>query len=289
MSLRPLPGAGAITADRGHGCPMSLYCERQNTTSARPETLTGGVRAARSLQAWLNEAPQLEAFARLQYLLSRPFGCGLLTGPGQCGKSLILQSFRSQLLRSQATVLHADGAGLDADGLAWHLAAECGLGPDTLSQPRCLRQSVADFLQGLLEAGRRVVFLLDHADAMGPDALHAYCRILRTAEGTGRVTAIWVARWPLTPVLRDTLLPLTELRIDVSPLSERETEAYVLQSSGLPAGTIDPAAIAAIREHAAGQLRRVDHLCELALLAAQADGRPTISRELVDAVALELA
>ena len=63
----------------------------------------------------------------------------------------------------------------------------------------------------------------------------------------------------------------------------------MLQASGQPAGTFDGAAIAAIREHSAGRLRRVDHLCALALMAAQADGRATISRELIDAVALELA
>jgi hypothetical protein len=152
-----------------------------------------------------------------------------------------------------------------------------------------MRQMVSDSLQGVLESGRQLVLLLDHADALSGDALHAFCRVLRTAEATGRVTAIWGARMPLALAVRETLLPLTELKIEVNPLTERETEAYVLQASGQPAGTFDSAAISAIREHSAGRLRRVDHLCELALIAAQADERPTMTRELIDAVALELA
>lgn len=267
---------------------MSLLCDRRDgwagSASAPGET---GPSAA--LRAWLNEPSQLEAFARLEHLVSRRFGCGLLAGPSHCGKSLLLRSFRSQLLRSHATVVSVDGAGLDADELEWQLAACCGLAPDCRSSRRCVRQSLVDFLEGVLQSGRRVVLLLDHADAMKVDALHGVCRILRMAEAAGPVTAVWAARSPLAAVLRETLLPLTELRIDAQPLSERETEACVLQASGRPAETFDPEAVSAIHEYSAGRLRRAEQLCTLALMAAQADDCPTISRDLIDAVAIELA
>jgi type II secretory pathway predicted ATPase ExeA len=268
---------------------MSPFPDRESSSPVRPLVIDGGARPLRAVQAWLNEAPQLEAFARLHYLLARSFGCGLLTGPDHCGKSVILRAFRSQLLRTPATVLHADGAGLDPETLMQQLAAGCGLPVSLKCPPHALRQDVLDSLQGLLEAGRHVVFLLDHADAMSTECVHAFCRMLHTAETAGHVTAIWSARRPLAPLLRETLLPMTELRIEVSPLSEAETDEYVLQASGRPAGTFDAAAVAAIHQHSAGRLRRVDHLCELALMAAHADEQATISRELIDAVALELA
>ncbi len=246
-------------------------------------------RAEAGLRAWLNEPPQLEAFARLHHLLSRRFGCGVLSGPAHCGKTLILQAFWTQAARTDCRPVLLNGSGLDADSLLWELAAVCGLGLAPNESPRIVRLSVSDYFTGLLESGRQLVLLLDHADAMATDALHAFTRLLRPAESCGRLTVIWSARTPLAAGVREILLPLTELRIDVSPLSESATEAFVLQASGQPAGTFEPQAVAAIRQHSAGRLRRVDHLCRLAMLAAQADDRPVVTRELIDAAALELA
>lgn len=260
---------------------MSPLCEDFTSRSATPQD--AGVRA------WLHEPPQQEAFARMHHLLTRSFGCGLLNGPPHCGKSLLLRAFRAQVARTQATVCLLDGAGLDEESLLWELAAACGVGPAPGSTIRRLRQSVSDCLGGLLESGRQVALLLDHADAMPESALHAFARIVRSAEATGRITVVWCARMPLKSACREILQPLTELRIDLGLLTDEATEAYVLQSSRQPAGTFEPAAIAAIRRHAAGRLRRVDQLCRLAMMAAQAEDRTTVTRELIDAAVLELA
>lgn len=241
------------------------------------------------MRAWLNEPPQQEAFARMHHLLTRSFGCGLLNGPAHCGKSLLLRAFRAQVARTHAIGCLLDGAGLNEEALLWELAAACGIGPAPGSTTRCLRQSVSDCLGGMLESGRQVALLLDHADALSTDAQHAFARIVRIAEATGRITVIWSARMPLTAPCREILLPLTELRIDIGLLTDEATEAYVLQSSRQPAGVFEPDAIAAIRRHAAGRLRRVDQLCRLAMMAAQAEDRTTVTRELIDAAVLELA
>lgn len=267
--------------------PMPLPTELADL--AIPETACSPRRAEAGLRAWLNESAQVEAFARLHHLLSRSFGCGLLTGPDHCGKTLILRAFRAQLARTDAKVCLLDGVGLDPDSLLRDLADTCGLALAIDAPSRRVRLAVSDFVGGMLESGRRLVLLLDHADAMTTDALHVLTRVLRLCEGAGSVTAIWSARSPLNPAVRSVLVPLTELKIEISPLSTDQTAAYVLEASQQPAGTFEPDAIAAIRRHSGGRLRRVDQLCQLALLAAQADDRPTITRELVDAAALELA
>lgn len=235
-----------------------------------------------------------EALARLEFLVERRRACGIVLGPEGCGKSLLLRTFEDQLRRCPVHVARLESAGLEGAELLWQVHAALGLAPVPQSAPVALWQQLTDALLGLRDAEQHAVLLIDHADRLQECGLSLLGRLLRLCAGTGGgapVTLLLAARSPLSERLRDEVASCADLRIELAPFDRQATVDYVrtaLADAGGRGDVFDSAALTAVHERTAGRLNRIDRLCRLALLAAMADERTTVSRDVIDAAAAEL-
>jgi type II secretory pathway predicted ATPase ExeA len=248
--------------------------------------------AAPPVAVTLPSSQHAEALARIEYLAARGRGCGAVTGPRGCGKSSLLAHARKSTQRMQRNACSIDAAGLDEARVLWELAAGLGLGPSPAVTSWGAWQTACDALLGCRETGDHVVLLVDHVEQMPESGIGVLLRLLRNPELSSAIVLIWAATAPLIGIVRSDLWPLADLRIELDTLSADETETHVQQSlghSGASRTVFDEAALESVHARTSGELRRIDRLCRFALLAAMADDQTTVSRNLVEAAAVEFA
>lgn len=232
-----------------------------------------------------------EAFARLEFLVRQPFGCGVIAGPSGCGKSDLLRACHDRVRRSTAANCLIDATALDDVELAWELGAAFGLGLSASDSDRQILRSVRSHLAGMRESSRHTVLLVDNADRLESSGRSLFVRLIDEAEGRSGLTVIWTARTPFSSALRDDLLPRTLLRIDREPLTPKETEAHLRDEHGVARPgqpRFDPDALRLVQEQTGGALRSISRLSRVSRLAAEADGQMSVSAETIRAAADEL-
>lgn len=242
--------------------------------------------------AGLPSPQHAEALARIEYLAARGHGCGAVTGPRGSGKSQLLATAGTMLQRMQRTVCSIDAAGLDETRLLWELAAALGLGLSPAATPLTAWQTACDALRGGRDVGEPLVLLVDHAEQAHESCIRAVSRLLRNPGLSSGIVVIWSATAPLHGLIRSELWPLADLRIELDSLHARDTAAYVRQSlrrAGASRTVFDEDALVSVHARTGGELRRIERLCRFTLLAAMAEEQPTVSRDVVESAAVELA
>jgi len=213
-----------------------------------------------------------EALARLHFLVEHGRRLGLLTGPSGSGKSLLLEVFGSQLRRHGLPVARLNLLGLEPAEMLWQLA-------DRLTEYR-YRQ---------LEA----VVLLDNADQADRQVQTQVVRLAQCDPSPEtRLTLVLAGRLEGVKRLDAHLLDLAELRIDVEPWEQADTEDFVktsLAQAGQSAALFAEPAVARLHELSHGIPRRVSQLADLALLAGAGQNLQQIDAGVVEAVYQELA
>jgi general secretion pathway protein A len=137
--------------------------------------------------------------------------------------------------------------------------------------------------------------VLDEAHLLGSVHTFETLRLLLNFEsgGTPSLTLLLVAEPAILPALDR--MPQWEERLGVkcllSPFSESETAAYVehrLRAAGASRTIIEPEALPTLYALTGGVARRINRLCDLALLIGFAEERATIDAEHFEAVCREL-
>jgi general secretion pathway protein A len=240
----------------------------------------------------LPSSQHAEALARVEYLAARGHGCGAVAGPRGSGKSWLLATAAAALQRVQRTVCAVDAAGLDELRLLSDIAAGLGLGLPPATTPLTAWQATCDALRGYREIGEPLVLLIDHVEQMHESGVRAVARLLRNPDLSSGIVVIWSATAPLTGVIWSELWPLAELRIGLNALKAGDTTDYIqlsLRQAGGSRTIFDADALESVYSRTGGELRRVNRLCQFSLLAAMADEQPAVSRDLVEAAAVEFA
>jgi general secretion pathway protein A len=150
-------------------------------------------------------------------------------------------------------------------------------------------------LQQYSELNRHPVIVVDEAHLIEDfQVFQALRLLLNFQQGKKcRFSLIFVGQNELLNTVRR--LGQLEERLSVKcllrPLSAEETTAYVtcrLEAAGAPRPIFEPAAMQPLYELSGGVPRRINRLCDLALLVGFADESETITAEQVEAVAEEL-
>lgn len=233
-----------------------------------------------------------EALSRLAYLLERPLGCGVVSGPENSGKTGLMRALSTGCTRRGVLTAEVDGQGLDGRSLYWELAAGWRIGSVEERHGRRLAQDVRDYMHGAAAANMRLALILDHTDEMEHSAVLVLSRLLHEAEVHCGLTLIWSATSPLHGEAVDMLLPFSELRIDCPAPTTDEAVRVVRDQWKRPgdsdAGEFPPELEQRFAALSRGDLRRAERLARLSRLAAHAEGVP-LSGDILDAVANELA
>ena len=237
------------------------------------------------------------ALLKLRYAIENRRGAALLAGPSGSGKTLLLGMLQAALDESYAPFVHLVFPQMSVQELLAYLAVELGQMPDTGTTPGVHQSigSIVRFLQDNTQRGKHAVVAIDEAHLISdPKTLEAL-RLLLNFEFSGQsgMTLLLVGQPGILPVLDRT--PQLEERLGVKcllrPLAQSETTEYVghrLNLAGASDPIFDTDALRTLHELTHGIARRVNRLCDLAMLIGYAEERSTITSEQLESVSQEL-
>ena len=241
-----------------------------------------------------------EALAHLLYGLGGGGGFVLLTGAIGAGKTTVCRCFLEQVPR-RCNVAYIFNPKLTVNELLKTVCDEFGI-PD-LPQ-RAAAATVKEYLDPLNEfllrthaVGQNNVLIIDEAQSLSADVLEQL-RLLTNLETNERklLQIILIGQPELRNMLaRPELEQLAQrviARFHLDALSEAETEQYIahrLAVAGMTtANPFDRATMQRIHRLARGVPRRINMLCDRALLGAYASGKTRIDRTIVEKAAREV-
>ncbi|CAH0347947.1 ExeA family protein [Aquabacterium sp. CECT 9606] len=241
-----------------------------------------------------------EALAHLLYGVGGGGGFVLLTGEIGAGKTTVCRCFLEQIPR-RCNVAYIFNPKLTVQELLKSVCDEFRI-PYQHQGPGV--ETVKDYLDPLNEfllkthaVGQNNVLIIDEAQNLSPDVLEQL-RLLTNLETSERklLQIILIGQ----PELR-TMLAQPELeqlaqrviaRFHLDALSEAETAQYIrhrLAVAGLARGKLfDSQAVERVHQLSRGIPRRINLLCDRALLGAYAEGKSRVDREIVDKAASEV-
>jgi general secretion pathway protein A len=230
-----------------------------------------------------------EALARLHFLTDERRHLGLLLGNAGSGKTRILEAFADEIRREGQPVAELNLLGLDREEFLPLLAAGLEVRP-ARGGSTSLWQRILNRLAEFRYQRARAAILFDDAHQASPEVL---AQIVRLIKGGGEAgpTIVLAAETQRIGALGDDLLELAELRIDVEPWDQADTEVFLrasLAESPRAAAIFDEEAIARLHELAEGLPRRVIQIADLALLAGAGRDLERIDAETIESACREL-
>jgi general secretion pathway protein A len=232
-----------------------------------------------------------EALARLDFLVENRRRMGWLMGPAGSGKSLLLGVFAERLRRRGVVVAHMNLLGRDIAEMLWQIAADWDLNPDAPSSPLALWRNLEDRLWEHHWQQQSAVLLLDNAESASPQVVTALLRLMQFDESLdARLTVVLAGREERLACLRDRLGELVELRIDLEPWEQPETENFLnhsLSRAGQSEPIFSESAVARLQELTRGNPRGVSRLADLALVAGAGEELSHINADVVESVSRE--
>jgi general secretion pathway protein A len=241
-----------------------------------------------------------EALAHLLYGVGGGGGFVLLTGEIGAGKTTVCRAFLEQIPR-RCNVAYIFNPKLTVMEMLGSVCEEFGIpGPLEGSSHDTVKGHIDVLNQFLLRThavGQNNVLIIDEAQNLAPEVLEQL-RLLTNLETNERklLQIILIGQ----PELREILLQpqLEQLaqrviaRFHLEALSPKETAQYIrhrLGVAGLPDSTLFEAAAAArVHQLTHGVPRRINLLCDRALLGAYAMSHPTVTKGIVDKAATEV-
>ncbi len=238
------------------------------------------------------------ALLKLRYAVESHRGGAMLAGASGLGKSLLVLLLRSMLPEETFRVAHVVFPQMRAAELLAYLADELSGQTEAVPGTPGVNESVRR-IQTLLtrsaEEGRHTLVVIDEAqlitEAESLDAL----RLLMNFEVAGRPasTLLLVGQPGVLTTLDQT--PHLEERIDVKcllrPFSPTETASYVghrLRIAGASRDFFTEDALEAVHNLSQGVPRRINRLCDLALLIGFAEEFDSIAAAHVESIEREL-
>ncbi len=249
------------------------------------------------------------AMLKLRYAVESRRHAALLAGGAGLGKTLLIDMLKrqfqaeispmvsivypqmpaAQLLQYIAEELHYATANEDAaNGDA---VADTEAAPSIVGSIRRITQ----ILRRNAQEGRHAVIVVDEGQRLPENGALETLRLLLNLEDNGAplFTLLLLGQPTLLPALDR--MPELDERLGVKcllrPFSFDETSQYIghrLQAAGAQRQIFAPPAIEAIHYLTQGSPRRINRLCDLALLVGFAEERDTLGCEQVESVADEL-
>lgn len=237
------------------------------------------------------------ALLKLRYAVENRRAAALLAGGAGLGKSLIVQTLLRQLPDTCAPHVHVVFPQMAPDQLLAYLASSLAHTTGLGSTPP-VEQSVRSIEQALVEnveQGRHAVVVIDEAQDLDEcDSLETVRLLLNIEhEGVSAMTVLLVSQPGLLPILdrKPELDERLAVKCLLRRLSQEETFSYVhtrLQAAGCQREIFDEGALEAVHRLSLGVPRRINRLCDLALLIGFAEERDAIDSRQIEAVSEEL-
>jgi type II secretory pathway predicted ATPase ExeA len=244
------------------------------------------------------------ALLKLQYVVEQSKGVALLVGEHGTGKTCITRALEAELQAAAdgdpsvqcAPLVRLMFPRMSADEVLRYLV-------EGLSEPASPLPSAGDALVRRLEAalrehaqsGRRPALMIDDAHLIeSADVLQMLAQVLSLCEAQRLPLSLMLLGQPelIRQVQRVPALgSRVAVRAALQPFEPGETSAYIrhrLQVAGLDGCMFDAKALAAFHRLSQGYPRRINQLCDLALLVGYVDELSSLSSGEAEAAAEEL-
>lgn len=241
------------------------------------------------------------AMLKLRYAIENRRAAAMLCGPTGMGKSLISDMLLRQLNDSFRPVYHLVFPTLNAEQLVRFVVEQ--IDPSNEQWPREPSADLTRFeqlLQKNLQQNRHAVIVVDEAHLLEQGGLLEPLRLLlnvASSQSPGE------SAWTLVLVGQPTLLshveryhPLDErlaVKCMLNRLLPEETISYIqhrIRSSGGTTESIfEEASLERIHQFSQGIPRRINRLCDLALMVGFAEERKIIEPAIIDSVHSDLS
>jgi len=238
-----------------------------------------------------------EALASLLYGIEKRKGFICVTGEVGCGKTTVLKALLSRVNAEQVKAVYLYNPELSFENLIRAVFEELELEAPEMDVAGLVRRLHAHLID-LYQQGKHVVLIVDEAQRMPVETLERL-RILSNLEtAKDKLLQIVLCGQPeLAEVLAvRELRQLREriaVRSEIRQLTGEESLAYVKHRLGrVTYGTtpvFEPGALRLIMRHARGNPRRINILCDNALVAGYADQKKPVTAKVVREVIAGLA
>jgi general secretion pathway protein A len=237
------------------------------------------------------------ALLKLRYAVENRRGAALLAGAAGVGKTLLINSLKRQVGQGYTPFVHIVFPQMSVGELLNYLAAELG----ALANPTAAVtvdesvRRVQQFLEENTRKGNHAVVAIDEAQMLLETQALETLRLLLNFEAQSQpaLTMILSGQPQLLPALER--LPSLEARLGVKcllrPLNLEETVSYVnhrMTAAGATHEIFSGEALTTLHELTGGNPRRVNRLCDLALLIGYAEEQVRINAPQIEAVCNEL-
>lgn len=238
---------------------------------------------------FLYNSPQHEeGLNRLLYVVKESKGAGLLTGVYGCGKTLLARALMKELENSVYKVAIVNNPRLDDIELLRIIAYYLGVNEPPVRKADILI-TLEKVLQNNLNDGKKTVVVIDEAHAIEDKNIFEEIRLLLNFQFDNKflLTLLILGQ----PELKDKIEANKQLnqrialRFYLEALKRDETENYIKHRL-IIAGAISPVfttdAIDIVHERSGGIPRRINQLCDAALLTGFGKEVQEINRDIVD-------
>jgi type II secretory pathway predicted ATPase ExeA len=237
------------------------------------------------------------ALLKVRYAVENGRGGAVLAGPPGCGKTLLVHMLREAMGPACAPIVHLVFPQMSAPELLSYLADELtGAAASNNASVHLSVQRMSRFLEENTRRGKRALVVVDEAHLVSdPETLEAMRLLLNFEwQGTAGLSLFLVGQPGVLPIL-DRAPQLTErlgARCLMRPWEVSETGRYIahrLRVAGTPENPFPDDAVETIHRLSQGLPRRINRLCDLALLVGYAEERRKLGPTQIEAVGRELA
>ena len=228
-----------------------------------------------------------ETLSRMLFCVQNDMGAALLTGVFGCGKTLVINLLKSRLDTANYRFIVVTHPQLDDLELLRMILIKMGLSP--------VPQSKADVVQHLEEAlinnyrdGRETVLMIDEAHIIESKETFEEIRLLLNYQYEGKtLLSLFLIGQPELGLKVDMNKPLSQrlaMRAHLGPFTEENTADYVqhrLRTGGATTEVFSPRAFELIHDLSGGIPRRINNICNLALLLGASRGLQSVDEMVI--------
>lgn len=235
-----------------------------------------------------------EALTRLQYVVEEHLGCALLTGVFGSGKTLLAQALIDRLKADRFVTAFIFNPQLSNVEILQEILYQLGEHQTMPDRKTDILHRLSEILDDNYAESRHVVILIDEAHLIEDRAIFEELRLLLNFQKRDKflLTLLLIGQ----PDLREKISQLkpfdqrVSLRFHLKGLKPDETARYIehrMEVAGSERPVFSPEAVRLIHESTGGLPRRINQVCDLALLAGCGTQSVQVTPEIVNEVLMD--